>query len=248
MMQPVRVAFLGAGDAFSAGGRHQASYLVRADGASFLLDCGATALASLKRDGIDAAAIDTIFISHLHGDHFAGLPFLLLEYIYENPRQRPLKIAGPPGTEERVWSLFRAAYKETAAQPLPFGLEITEIQPEKSAQFGAIGVKSFRVPHQEKEISLGFRIDIASRTLLYSGDTGWTEQLVKHSEDTDLFICECTFFETRVPFHLDYPRIVENHTRFGTKHLILTHTGREVLARRDEVEIEMARDGLTVEI
>jgi hypothetical protein len=61
-----------------------------------------------------------------------------------------------------------------------------------------------------------------------------------------LFICECCYFETRLPFHLDYPRIAEQRARFGSRRLILTHLGREVLARRHEVEVETARDGLVV--
>jgi ribonuclease BN (tRNA processing enzyme) len=244
----VRVTFLGSGDAFSAGGRHQAAYLVRGGGACFLLDCGAGTLTSMKRHHLDAAAIDLILISHLHGDHFAGLPFLFIEYIYEQPRQRPLRIAGPPGTEERVWALFRAAYKDLASKPLPFALEFTEMPPDVPVTFAALNVEPFRVPHQETEISLGLRVGVAGRSILYSGDTGWTEELVTRSQGVDLFICECSFFETRKPFHLDYPRIAEQHARFGAQRLILTHLGREVLARRSEVEIEIAADGLTVEL
>lgn len=244
----VRVTFLGSGDAFSAGGRHQAAYLVRGGSTCFLLDCGAGTLTSMKRHHLDAAAIDLILISHLHGDHFAGLPFLLIEYIYEQPRQRPLRIAGPPGTEERVWALFRAAYKDLASKPLPFALEFTEMLPAVPAAFDTLQVEPFRVPHQETEISLGLRASVGGRCILYSGDTGWTEELVTRSQGVDLFICECSFFETRKPFHLDYPRIAEQRARFGAQRLILTHLGREVLARRSEVEIETAADGLTVEI
>src|SRR5512139_2513534 len=122
-MQPVRVTFLGTADAFSAGGNHQAGYLVESAAASVLLDCGAGTLASMKQLGMDPLTIDLIALSHLHGDHFAGLPFLFLAYKYESPRERPLRIAGPPGTRERVWALFRAAYQGLAADPLPFGVE-----------------------------------------------------------------------------------------------------------------------------
>lgn len=247
-MPPLRVSFLGTGDAFCAAGRHHASYLVTGDGSTLLLDCGATTLASLQRGRIDATAIDLILISHLHGDHFCGLPFLFLEYIFERPRQRPLRIAGPPGTEERVYALFRAAYKELAAKPLPFALEFTEMLPDQPVTFGPVHVEPFRVPHQEREISLGLRVGVAGRTLLYSGDTGWTDELIVRSADTDLFICECCFFDTRVPYHLDYPRIAEQRARLGTKRLILTHLGREVLARRHEVDVELATEGLTIEV
>jgi ribonuclease BN (tRNA processing enzyme) len=246
MAEPVRVTFLGTGDAFSAGGSYQAAYLVQGDGTSVLLDCGSATLTSMKRNGVDAASVDLIVLSHLHADHFAGLPYLFLQYTYEQPRRRPLRIAGPPGTRERVWALYSAAYKELAERPLPFALEFTEMSPHQPAAFDAVRIEPFRVPHQEKEISLGLRLGLAGRTILYSGDTGWTEELIPQSQRTDLFICECCFFETRLPVHLDYPRIAEHRARFGAQRVILTHLGREVLARRSEVEIEMASDGLVV--
>lgn len=247
-VQPIRITFLGTGDSFSAAGRFQASYLVSAAEATCLLDCGADTLTSLKRQRIDAATIDTVMLSHLHADHFAGLPFLFLEYTYEQPRQRPLRIAGPPGTTERVRALYSACYKELAANPLPFPVEFVEMMPGTPVTLGALHVEPFRVPHQETEISLGLRVGIDGRTVLYSGDTGWTEELVTRSQNTDLFICECCFFETRLPFHLDYPMLAAHRHRFGAQRMFLTHLGREVHAHRREIEIDLARDGLTVEI
>jgi ribonuclease BN (tRNA processing enzyme) len=247
-MEPLRVTFLGTGDAFSSCGSFQAAYLVRGAGVSVLLDCGASTLGSMKRFGVAAGAIDGVILSHLHGDHFSGLPFLFIEYKYEQPRQRPLYIAGPPGTEERVRALFAAAYRELAAQPLPYALRFVEMPPGRAVQLGDVRVEPFQVPHQETDISLGVRVGIDGRTLLYSGDTGWTEELVRYSEGTDLFICECCFFETRLPVHLDYPRIAEHRARFGARRMILTHLGREVLARRHEIADELATDGLTVEL
>lgn len=247
-MTPVRILFLGAGDAFSAGGRHQAGYLVSGDGTSILLDCGATTLASLKREGVPAGSIDAIFLSHLHGDHFSGLPFLFLEYTYAEPRRRPLRIAGPPGTADRVHELFRAMYRDAGSRPLPFEVDFVELKPGAQSRTGSIVVDPFRVPHQQAELSLGFMVTLNGRRIAYSGDTGWTEDLISRSEGTDLFICECSFFQTKVDFHIDYPRIAENRHRFGTKRLILTHLGAEVLARRDEVDIELACDGLRIEL
>ncbi len=130
----------------------------------------------------------------------------------------------------------------------PTAAAVLELYPEAAVQLGPVIVEPFRVPHQEKEISLGLRVTLEGRRVLYSGDTGWTEELVRRSEDTDLFICECCFYETRLPFHLDYPRIEENRTRFGTKRLILTHLGQEVLGRRDQLEMELACDGLIVDL
>ena len=247
-MDPVRVSFLGTGDAFSPAGRHQAGYLVQGNGTAFLLDCGSSALTAMKRDGIDPTALDTILISHLHGDHFAGLPYFFLQYTYETPRRRPLHIAGPPGTEERVRALFRATYRELAGKVLPFPLVFTEMPPGVSLEVGAVRIEPFRVPHQETDVSLGLRVSVAQRTVLYSGDTGWTEDLVRRSQGVDLFICECCYFETRVDFHLDYPRLAEHRHRFGAKRMVLTHLGREVLAHCNDITIDLATDGLVVEV
>ena len=241
-----RVVFLGTGDAFSAGGRHQAAYLVESSETSFLLDCGPTALASLKRHGLAAEPIDSIFLSHLHGDHFAGLPFFFLEYMYIEPRQRPLRIVGPPGTEERVTGLYRNMYPDAAAEQLPFSLEFIEVRPEKRLSIDGVMVDPFRVPHLEQPISLAFEIRVGDRSILYSGDTGWTEDLVAHSQNVDLFICECSYFETRLPSHLDYPRLAENRARFGAERIVLTHLGQEVLRRKNEIDMELAYDGLVV--
>lgn len=147
-----------------------------------------------------------------------------------------------------MWSLLRATYKELFTAPLPFALQFTEMRPDVSASFDAVDVEPFLVPHQEKEISFGMRVGLVGRVILYSGDSGWTEELVHRSRNTNLFICECCYFETRKPFHLDYPRLAENRARFQTNRMILTHLGREVLARRSEVEIEMASDGMVVEL
>lgn len=244
----IRVTFLGAGDAFNSGARCHASYLVSAPDTRLLLDCGATALMALKRCGTSARDIDAIFLSHLHGDHFSGIAFLFLESIFESPRDRPLTILGPPGTQDRVQDLYRCLYRELASRPLPFELRFVEVDPRQPISVGSGLAVPFRVPHQQNEISLGLRLSIGDKTILYSGDTGWTEDLVEQSQGTDLFICECCYFETRVDFHLDYPRIAENAPRFGCRRLVLTHVGREVLARRDEVKLELAHDGLVVDL
>lgn len=244
----VSVRFLGTGDAFNARGRCHASYLVQAPSTTLLLDCGASALLAMQREGISIDALDGVCLSHLHGDHFAGLPFIFIAATFDVPRKRPLTIVGPPGTEERVRELFRAMYRDLSTKPLPFEVRYVEVGSDVRTAVGPAELLSFAVPHQQTELSLGYRLTVDGRVVLYSGDTGWTETLVTQSRGAHLFICECCFYETRVDFHLDYPRLAAQRHRFMCDQLVLSHCGREVLAHREEIAEQIATDGLVITV
>src|SRR5712691_10976666 len=98
----MRLTVIGSGDAFGSGGRFNTCFMIEALDKKLLLDFGATSLVALKARQIDPATIDGIFLSHLHGDHFGGLPFLLLDFQFLTRLERPLEICGPPGTRERL--------------------------------------------------------------------------------------------------------------------------------------------------
>jgi len=247
-MNKVRITCLGSGDAFSSGGRRMSGYYIETPKSALLLDCGPTILEALRSLHISVASLDMVFLSHLHGDHFGGMPFLFLHCLYIEPRSRPLRIAGSPGTENRVRSLFELTYTDTAAEPLPFDLDFIDATAGVSIVTKDIRVIPFPVPHQASPPSLGCEIIAAGRKIVYSGDSGWTEELTGHTQGADVFLCECTFFESRTDTHLDYPRIMENLDRFGAKRILLTHLGQEVLDRRSEISLEMACDGLVIEL
>jgi len=90
-----RVRFIGSGDSFASGGRFQTCILVDADGYRFLIDCGATSLVALKRAGIDPGSIDAVLLTHFHGDHCGGVPYLILDGQFTK-RERPLVVAVHP--------------------------------------------------------------------------------------------------------------------------------------------------------
>ena len=108
----VTVTFAGSGDAFGSGGRFQACIHLRPAGppaaGPVLLDCGATSLPALRRCGLDPGEIGAVFVSHLHGDHFGGLPFLILDGQFSR-RSMPLQVAGPPGIRARLAAPRRLA-------------------------------------------------------------------------------------------------------------------------------------------
>jgi len=245
-MQISRVVFLGTGDAYSAYGRLNAAYLIEGSEGSLLLDCGPTFLAALNREKLSTDPIDAVFITHLHGDHFGGLPFLFLHLCYIEPRSRPLTLIGPPGIESRVMRLYRTMYADSAEEPRPYAVHFVESHPGEQLLYSGMQIIPFNVPHQQNPPSYGVELKAGGRKIVFTGDSGWTEDLATHTQGADLFICECSFFETRLPTHLDYIRIAENLARFGAKRTILTHLGVEVLERQEEIEIETGYDGLVV--
>jgi ribonuclease BN (tRNA processing enzyme) len=78
-VEEVSVQFLGSGDAFGSGGRFQTCIYVWSDATHLLIDCGASSLVAMKRFGVDPLLVDTILLSHLHGDHFGGVPFFIMD-------------------------------------------------------------------------------------------------------------------------------------------------------------------------
>ncbi|MBN2243044.1 MAG: MBL fold metallo-hydrolase, partial [Acidobacteria bacterium] len=243
-MQPIRVVFLGTGDAFSAGGRNQSAYIIQHPKVTLLLDCGATTLTSLNRHNIPIGPIDGILLSHLHGDHIAGLPFLFLHYTHIEPRARPLRILGPEGLEERIKQLYALMYPGDANIPSPFELDFTEVRPGQNHSLDILRVGPFPAKHQDHPPSYGYVLDLDGRKIVYTGDTGWTDELPARANGADLFICECSFYESSAASHLSYPTIRERLSGCGAKKIILTHLGREVLRKGRQPDLELAHDGL----
>lgn len=245
---PMRVHILGCGDAFGSGGRNQSAYLVEAGDRLFLLDCGPSTLFAMKRAGFDPRRLDAILLSHLHGDHCGGVPFFLLDSLYQNPRERPLQVAGPPGTEERVHGLFQFMFGD-ASDPKDLPPTIFHVlESEREKVIEGIQIFPFRVPHQVRDISLGLKVGYLGKQLLFSGDSAWTDLFVPLSQGVELFICECSFFERDSANHMSYRKIQENLSRLECKKLILTHMGEEVLARKKELAVQLAEDGMVIEI
>ena len=240
----MKLHILGCGDAFGSGGRNQSGYLVAAENRLFLLDCGPTTLLAMKRAGFDPLDLDAIFLSHLHGDHFGGIPFLFIEYLYRRPRSRPLHIAGPAATEQRVRELFRLMYGAKESPPLEFQL----LEPEKSLTIAGVEIFSFRVPHQVDEVSLALKARCDGKQILFSGDSAWTERFIDEARGVDLFLCECTFYDKGQGNHVRYLTLEENLPRLGCKRIVLTHLGEEMLARRNELAVICAEDGMVLDL
>ena len=244
----VRVQFLGSGDAFGSGGRFQACIHVRAPSASVLLDCGASSVIAMKRFGVEPNDIDAILISHVHGDHFGGIPFFILDAQFLSRRERPLLIAGPPSIEARVRAAQEALFANSSKTEQKFEIRFAEWQDRVPAEIAGVTVTPFEVVHGSGAPPFALRLAVDGRTVAYSGDTEWTPALVEVSRDADIFICEANFYEKAMKFHLDYRTLMSHRDEMSCKRLILTHMNSEMIERAPTLEVECAEDGLVVEL
>lgn len=239
------VTVLGCGDAFASGGRLHACFYVQHENAGLLIDCGATVLTSLKRHGVALDEIDTVLISHFHGDHYGGLPYLLLECGVRQ-RTKPLTIATPPGGQQRVAALLDLLYPQTDAWKT---LDLRFVEYLENSQWMDVPgarVAAFPVEHIEASCPHGLRLEIGGKVIGYSGDTGWTPVLADIAQDADLFICECNFYDTKSDTHLDYQTLLAHERELSCKQLLLTHLGEGMLARAGELAHGIAREGMQI--
>jgi ribonuclease BN (tRNA processing enzyme) len=240
------VVFVGTSDAFGAGGRRQSALLVRAPNGGALLDCGTTTSTGLAALGIAREEIDTIVVSHFHGDHFGGIPALLLGALYEDERRKPLRVAGPQGIERRVHQLASAMGYAIEERDWSFAIEYFELAPERPTEIGPVQVCSFETHHQPHTHPHGMVVTAGRQKIGYSGDTGWFDDLPRRVSGVDLFVCECTYAVAGFEFHLNHQALVAHKPKFDCGRMVLTHLGSEMSSRRGDCAFETADDGLTI--
>jgi ribonuclease BN (tRNA processing enzyme) len=245
----MEITFVGCGDAFGSGGRLNTCFHVRTARTSFLIDCGASSLIGMKRWGIDRNALDTILVTHFHADHFGGIPFFMLDAQFNTKRTRPLTIAGPPGLREFYPRAMETAFTGSSKTQPRFELNLVELESAQRRSLGDIIVLPTRVRHAPAEGPFfAYRIEIDGKTIAFTGDTEWVENLVEIGREADLLISECYSFEKKVPFHLDYATLKANLPRINPKRLILTHLNADTLARAAEIGWPVAEDGMRLEV
>jgi ribonuclease BN (tRNA processing enzyme) len=244
---PVRLKFIGSGDAFAGGGRFQTCFHLEGGEEPMLIDCGATSLVALKRERIDPASIGWVAISHLHGDHFAGLPWLILDGQFAK-RSRPLAIAGPPGLRQRFGQAFEALYPGAKDRQLPFDVSLIELAEAVPHELGPAVVTPFEVVHGGGAAAYALRVEYGGKLIAYSGDTEWTDKLLDVARGADLFVCECNFFDKQVPGHLSYETLAAKRSQLACDRLVITHMSEAMLAHLDDIDAEAASDGAVIEL
>src|SRR5213082_1937931 len=143
----MRLTIIGSGDAFGSGGRHNTCFHLATKERTVLIDCGASAPVALRAMNIDPNTIDAVILSHLHGDHFGGIPFLMLDGQYLSRRERPLLFAGPPGTAARIPAAMEVFFTNSSKAKYRFPWSILEIAVGEPADVLGLRVLSAEVIH-----------------------------------------------------------------------------------------------------
>lgn len=249
----MRLTILGSGDAFSGGGRLPSCYLLETGEATFLLDCGPSVLPALKRAGRSSNDFETIVISHLHGDHFGGLPFLLIDAIYPAQRTKPLTLVGPPGLEARFRLACEVFYPRVLDTPRAFPIRFVEIGAETAHRLAAlpgVALTAYEVNHFSGSPSYALRFETGDKVFAFSGDAGWGENVVRAGHAADLYLLECYQYDMKLGMHLDYATIAEHFETIAARQIVLTHMSDTMLARLGAIDASRCRaaeDGMVID-
>jgi len=243
-----QVRFIGSGDAFGSGGRFQTRILGDLGGRRFLLDCGASSLIAMRAQGIDPNSVEVILLTHMHGDHCAGVPFLLMDAMLGSKRRAPLVVAGPAGTQASMQALRESLFPGSSGMAPSFAYRYVELPTGVRTDVDGIAVTAYAAAHTPQTHPTMLRVECGGKTVTYTGDTEWTDAILPAAKDADLLITECCFYDKAVRTHMNYLAFKKRLPEIEARSVVLTHMAPNMLDRVSEVEELCAFDGMVVNL
>lgn len=212
----MQLTILGSGSI--AVNRNCSAYLIKVKNNHLLLDCGAGAYKQLITSGIDLEKIGSIFITHTHVDHVNDFQALLWRYMYGSKRKKQLNIYGPKGFK-RFFSNLVKLYPQFSNTK--FRLRINELD-NISTKIGAVKVIAKRVRHTK--YSNAYRVEYNKKSIVYSGDTDYCDEIIELSKNADILILECSMpDDKKAKGHLTPMLCSKIASMANVKKLVLTH-------------------------
>jgi ribonuclease Z len=262
------VTILGNNSALSMHNRHQTSQVVTADHELFLVDCGESTQLQMQRYKIRKSKINHIFISHLHGDHYYGLPGLLNTFSLTN-RAEPLHVYAVPELKEIIDLQLRVSDSsfnfEFIFHPITEAGALLEL-PNLTVSCFAV---SHRIPcwgflftlrakpERVKDGEL-IRPAIPSMSYAYCADTKYDESIIPTIINADLIYHEATYLDDQVEkasarFHSSSTQAATIALKSGAKRLLLGHFSSkyedisqfETEAKKTFPNTEVSKEGVT---
>jgi ribonuclease Z len=202
--QQIKVTLLGTGCPPPVMNRFGPSTLVEAGDQKFVFDAGRGALQRLTQLGVRWQDVRGVFLTHLHSDHVVGFPDLWLTgWLIAPGRRVPLPVWGPSGTTSMMSHLeqaYQADIKVRVANDggAPDGAKLLAQDIAEGVVYdrGGVKVTAFEVDHAAARPAFGYRIEYAGRSVVLSGDTRSSENLIRHAQKVDLLVHEVFVPET----------------------------------------------------
>jgi ribonuclease Z len=179
--------------------RYEASTLVEAGNQKLLFDCGRGVTIRLTQAGVNLGQISKLFLTHLHSDHVVSIPDLYLTpWSAGTARQTRFEVWGPAGTTDMMDHIQKAfafdihIRRDVDEKFSSEGIAVSshDVKEGKIFEQGGVTVTAFTVDHGPVKPALGYRVDYAGHSVVLSGDTRFSENLIKHSQGVDVLIHE----------------------------------------------------------
>ena len=221
-MHHLDLQFVGTGNAFAPGGLCWNGFVANG---RYLFEAPPQALMSLNKLGIDPNELDAVIVSHHHGDHFLGLPFLILHWKYQG-RTRPVRVVGPPGTERLTHEIGERVYP--GLFEINFEIEWVVAEPGNKLTLGPLELEPVAVKHDTRlDLSLGYAARLDGRRFAYTGDSAICDAVLDLARGAEVLVSECASLDAQLDMHMnlveDIPRV--QATLGPDAHLVLTHLG-----------------------
>jgi len=259
----MELVVLGSGTSVPHPQRASAAFWLETEAGSLLLDCSAEAVHRMAQENLAWPSLDAIWISHLHLDHCGGLASFLFGTKWTpqtQERRKPLKIFGCEGVGNLLRAIDKSNNYRLFDQPFPVELrELAADATNERADFeilAGLRAQIFSTAHTRESLAIRLT-DEGGASLVYTSDTGYSEDLAGFARSSDLLILECSFWRNKpVTTHLELAEAMRLAHLAEPRVLLLTHLYPEW----DGIDIESkakelwpgvtigAHDGLRLEI
>ena len=247
----LKLTFLGTGNSFGHDGRFPSCYLIETESIKILLDCGPSILPALRKIKVSPAKIDAIFLSHLHPDHSAGLPFLALDDKWISKRSEPMKIYAPQVSEGYFTTFMKLYYGAKELENFHENFEFTRFEVNDTIDISNGFAKGLPALHGAYAKMLYLTVDELS--VGYSGDSAYLKESFQNICEADITIHECSTFSLDVPGHVNYLELQSKRSELELsrqKQIYLSHVDKSMVENKSEIlhPFILAEDGMVIQI
>ncbi len=221
----MKLIVLGSGTSVPHARRASAAFWLETESGTLVLDFSADASHRMAEEQLDWANLDAIWLSHFHLDHLGGLAPFLFGTRHAPPTQqrtKPLFVYGPKGFKSILRAIDDSYNYQLTKQPFP--LELVEVEPSRSFEFlPGLSASTFSTPHTKESLAIRLK-DKGGSELVYTSDTGYSDELAEFARGVTVLLMECSFHKNKpVELHLELSDAMQLASKSQPRKLVLAH-------------------------